>query len=104
MGGRVPFDFNRVACFGVTNSLGAWNGVAVYVAGDVVGLNIGDGIVRWWHPDTHLIARRYTIDPKLVEILVCMDGGEEERKKECSGMHFGRELHKRLEKAVLEVE
>lgn len=86
---RVPLDFNRVARGGGADGFGARNGVAVHVAGDIVGANVGDRVVRGGHADACFEAGGDAVDPELVEVLVGLDGCEGEGEEEGGGVHFG---------------
>lgn len=89
---RVPLDFDRVARGGGADGFGARHGVAVHIAGDVVGADVGDGAVGGGHADALLEAGGDAIDPELVEVLVGLDCREGEWEEEGRGVHFGGEL------------
>lgn len=86
---RVPLDLDYVASGGSADGFGARHGVAIDVAGDVVGGHISDGAVGGGHADAHLEAGGDAVDPELVEVLVGLDGREGDGKQEGGGMHFG---------------
>lgn len=86
---RVPLDFNRVARGSGADGFSARNGVAVHVAGDVVGADVGDGAVGGGHADACLEAGGDAVDPELVEVLVGLDGREDKGEEKGGGVHLG---------------
>jgi hypothetical protein len=57
---------------------------------DEKGKDVGsyNWVIRWGHADAGLVARRYTVDPELMEVLMTLDCHNKKWKSKYGGQHI----------------
>jgi hypothetical protein len=53
-------------------------------------------VVGWRHADTNLVTRRHAIHPKLMKVLMAIDGRDQERDKNRGGKHIYKKSERKI--------